>query len=138
MSRKTILIVDDDAIILLALKQELRLRFGEACVYETALSGARGLERIAAIAAAGDELSLVVSDWLMPGMNGDEFLTKVHGLAPAARLVMLTAHADEADMERLAREIRIEAFLRKPWNPERLFALVDSSLARISHNLDKE
>jgi len=128
MPRKTILIVDDDAIILLALRQELRLRFGEAYAYETATSGMKGLERAAAIGAAGDELAIVISDWLMPGMKGDEFLRKVHELAPAARLVMLTAHADESDMERLSRDVRIEAFLRKPWDPERLFSLVSAAL----------
>ena len=128
MPRKTVLLVDDDAIILLALRQELRLHFGEAYAYETATSGKKGLERAEAIRTGGDELAVVISDWLMPGMNGDEFLGKVHKLAPSARLVMLTAHADESDMERLSREVRVEAFLRKPWDPERLFALVGAAL----------
>lgn len=128
MPRKTILLVDDDAIILLALRQELRLHFGEDYAYETALNGTKGLERAAAIGAEGNELAIVISDWLMPDMNGDIFLRKVHELAPSAKLMMLTAHADESDMERLSRDVQVEAFLRKPWDPERLFALVGAAL----------
>ena len=128
MPEKAILLVDDEAIILLALKRALRLRFGSQYRYETALNGADGLARIDELVAEGVEVVLVVSDWLMPGMKGDEFLSLVHVRYPNIRLIMITGHADESDLAKLADEVRIDAFLRKPWDPERLFQAISESL----------
>jgi CheY-like chemotaxis protein len=128
MAAKTILMVDDEGILLLSLKQSLRLRFGASYRYETAMSAKEGLERIEALAAAGEEVGLVISDWLMPGMKGDEFLVRVRASHPGIRLVMLTGHADEADMARLASAVRLDAFMRKPWEPELLFDVVEKAL----------
>jgi response regulator RpfG family c-di-GMP phosphodiesterase len=128
MAERAILLVDDEAIILLALKRALRLRFGSEYRYETALNGEEGLARIDELVAEGVEVALVVSDWLMPGMMGDEFLARVHGCSLSTHLIMITGHADESDLARLAGEVRIDAFLRKPWNPERLFQVVAEAL----------
>jgi DNA-binding NtrC family response regulator len=128
MATKAILLVDDEAILLLSLKQSLRLRFGPGYRYETATSGEDGLERVKALIAEGVDVVLVISDWLMPGMKGDEFLVKVHASHPSIKLIMLTGHADESEMASLAESVDLEAFLRKPWNPERLFSIVSSSL----------
>jgi response regulator RpfG family c-di-GMP phosphodiesterase len=124
MADKAVLVVDDEAIILLALKRSLRLRFGEAYRYETAGNGEEGLARIGELVGEGVEVVLVVSDWLMPGMKGDEFLSRVHELYPSTRLIMITGHADESEIARLAGEIKIDAFIRKPWDPGRLFEAV--------------
>jgi FixJ family two-component response regulator len=42
---------------------------------------------------------------------------------------MLTGHADESDMADLSREVGLEAFIRKPWNAEQLFSVVESAVA---------
>ncbi len=128
MTKKAILIVDDEGILLLSLKSSLRLRFGDLYRYETALNGADGLERIGTLVADGFEVVLVISDWLMPGMKGDEFLSMVHQRHPSTRLIMLSGHTDEAEMAKLSDAIKLEAFLRKPWDPEQLFQIIESSL----------
>ena len=126
MPRKTILLVDDDAIILLALRQELRLRFGEAYAYETATSGAKGLERAAAIGAGGDELAIVISDWLMPGMKGDEFLAEVKRRHPEVRCIIVSGQADPEAIAKARELVALDAFIRKPWNRRELLRAVDS------------
>ncbi len=128
-SVKAILLVDDEAIILLALKQSLRLRFGSGYRYETALNGTEGLARVKELAEDGIRVVLVVSDWLMPGMKGDEFLARIHEIHPEIKLVMLTGHASESEMADLAREVNLEAFIRKPWNAEQLFSVIEKALA---------
>jgi len=129
MATKAILIVDDEAIILLSLKQTLRLHFGSQYRYETATSGEEGLECIAELASEGIEVVLVISDWLMPGMKGDAFLSEVRKRHPAIKLVMLTGHADESEATKLARQVDLEAFLRKPWDADRLIEIVRKALA---------
>ena len=68
MSKKAILCVDDEAIILLSVKQELQSHFRERFIYETALSAKEALVIIDELSAEGIVFILVISDWLMPGM----------------------------------------------------------------------
>lgn len=128
MGGKAILLVDDEAILLLALKGSLRLQFGEEYRYETAMSGREGLDCIDKLSGEGLEVSVVVSDWLMPEMKGDEFLGLVRGRLPSARLIMLTGHADEAEIARLSAAVGLDACLRKPWEPRRLYDAISSAL----------
>ncbi len=125
---KAILLVDDEAILLLSLKQSLRLRFGSGYRYETAITGTEGLARVKELAEGGTEVVLVISDWLMPGMRGDEFLTRIHEVYPRIKLVMLTGHAAESEMSELARDVSLEAFIRKPWNAEQLYSVIERAL----------
>lgn len=129
MADKAILLVDDEAILLLALKRSLRIKLGSGYRFETAVSAAEGFKAIDELASEGVELALVISDWLMPGMKGDEFLELVRERRPGTSLIMLTGHADKAEMDKLAQEVGLKAFLRKPWDPERLFEAVDQALA---------
>jgi len=64
-----VLLVDDDAMILAGLKRQLRHQFH----IETALSGEEALKKI----SENGPYAVIVSDFLMPGMNGIEFLSQV-------------------------------------------------------------
>jgi CheY-like chemotaxis protein len=128
MAAKAILLVDDEAILLLSLKNSLRLRFGSDYRYETAFTGMEGLDRIDKLVAEGVDVVLVISDWLMPGMKGDEFLALVSRRYVSTRLIMLTGHADEEDMAKLSGEIKLDALFRKPCDPKLLFEAVASAL----------
>jgi CheY-like chemotaxis protein len=107
------LLVDDEAILLMSLKQSLRLHFGSLYRNETALDGSEGLDRIRELGEEGIEIVLVISDWLMPGMKGDKFLAIVHERYPSIKL---------------AEAVKLEAFIRKPWSPQRLFQIIEASL----------
>ncbi len=128
MSR-AILLVDDEALLLLAMRQELRLAFGDAFVYETALSAEEGREAIGQLAGEGIEVAMVISDWLMPGTRGDEFLRELHAEKPAIKLAMLSGHAEDAQMRRLKEEAGLVAYLAKPYGSGDLAALVRSALS---------
>jgi len=129
MPKQAILCVDDEAIIVIAMKQELKGHFGHAYYIDTALSAQEAFNKIDEMVENGIELVAIISDWLMPGMKGDEFLTKIHAIYPDIKLVMLTGHASESEMADLAREVSLEAFIRKPWNAEQLFSVIDKALA---------
>jgi len=129
MPKQAILCVDDEAIIVIAMKQELKGHFGHAYYIDTALSAQEAFNKIDEMVENGIELVAIISDWLMPGMKGDEFLTKIHAIYPDIKLVMLTGHASESEMADLAREVSLEAFIRKPWNAEQLVSGIDKALA---------
>lgn len=73
MTKKAILCVDDEKIILDSLKEQIENRMGAGYIYETAENAEEGLEVIEELIEEGAEVLIIVSDWLMPGIKGDEF-----------------------------------------------------------------
>ena len=119
---KAILLVDDEAIILLALRQELRAELGPLYRYEIATNAKEALAVFEELAADGVRIVLVISDWLMPGMKGDEFLMRVHELYPYVKTIMISGQTDEDQLAKLRESGALNAFMRKPWNPSVLTA----------------
>lgn len=119
---KAILIVDDEAIILLALRQELRAELGPGYRYEIASNADEALGLFDELAADGIEIVLVISDWLMPGMKGDEFLMQAKIRHPRIRTIMVSGQTDEDQLNALRASGALDAFMRKPWASSRLAA----------------
>jgi CheY-like chemotaxis protein len=111
-----ILCVDDEAIIILSLKMELLGQFGKEFIIETACDAEEALKVIDELTESGVRLILVISDWLMPGMKGDEFLAKVKLLQPGVRCIILSGQANPAAIERARREVSLDAYIEKPWD----------------------
>lgn len=128
MLKQAILCVDDEAIILIAMKQELKHHFGSRFIYETALNAEEALAVIEGLHLDAIEVVIVISDWLMPGMKGDEFLVLVRSRFPAIATIMVTGQADEAAIERALEEAKIHACLRKPWSSRELITLIENIL----------
>jgi CheY-like chemotaxis protein len=82
-TRKAILCVDDEEIVLTSLKTQIREHFGDRYLYEVAESADEAWEVIGELNARGVRLLIIVSDWLMPGVRGDEFLIQVHKKFPS-------------------------------------------------------
>lgn len=123
-SRRAILCVDDEAIILIALRQELKAVFGAAFIYETALDAYGGFRVIDELVEDGIEVVLIISDWLMPGMRGDEFLARVARTHPSIKAIMITGQADPEAMDRVGSSPNVLAVLRKPWRSEQLVDVI--------------
>lgn len=126
--KKAILIVDDEAILLMSLRQELYLRFGAEILYETATSAEKGLEVIGELRGKDVSVVLVISDWQMPGMRGDDFLKEVHVQYPNIRLIMLSGHADARVMDEIFQGNELFTFLSKPYRRQELYNLVSKAL----------
>jgi CheY-like chemotaxis protein len=69
-----LLCVDDEIIVLTALKDQLRRGFGNDFHIDVAESAEEALELLDELSEQGHRLLVIVSDWLMPGMKGDYFL----------------------------------------------------------------
>jgi CheY-like chemotaxis protein len=129
LKEPAILCVDDEALVLHSLKEQLQRRFGRACQIETALSAEDAWVVIEELGSEGIEIVVIVSDWLMPGVRGDEFLAQVHRRFPAVVTVLLTGQADAAAIERARREAGLHACLHKPWRDSELAQAIESALA---------
>lgn len=128
MGHKVILCVDDEQLVLDSLKTQLRTEFGSEYDYETCESADEALEILEEFAEEGLDVVVIVSDWLMPGTKGDEFLVKVHQKFPGIIKIMLTGQADEAAVERARREADLYCCLNKPWTKDQLLSTIKSGV----------
>ena len=128
MPRKAILCVDDEKIILDSLKLQMKKHFGNDYTYEFAQSAEEAWEIIEELEEDGQEILMVVSDWLMPYVKGDEFLGKVHQEHPEIVKVMLTGQADEDAIERARQQANLYRCIAKPWNEDELVEAIVSGL----------
>src|SRR2546426_10936546 len=90
MNQPRVLIVADDAALLQALPETLRLRMCQVTV-DTADSAAAALDRIAA-----RDYDAIVTDIKMPGMDGLTLLAEIRGRRPDTPILMITGHGEDA------------------------------------------
>ena len=128
MATKAILCVDDEETILESLKEQLKRSFGQRYLYEAANSAEEAMEVIDELVGESVEVLIIVSDWLMPGTRGDEFLVQVHQRYPQIVTVMLTGQADEAAIDRARQDANLYRCLQKPWTEEDLVNTIVSGL----------
>ncbi|XDD55387.1 response regulator [Leptospira sp. WS4.C2] len=122
--KNAILCVDDEPILLLSLVQELKREIGGSYTYETAQNPEEAMEVIDDLCNSGVEVILILSDWLMPGMRGDEFLIQVHHKYPHIKSILISGHADREAITRVKEEAKTYAIFSKPWNTRELLDAV--------------
>lgn len=125
---KAIICVDDEKTVLDSLKEQLKSRFGRQYMYELAENGEDALEIIEELMEDDVEILIIVSDWLMPGMRGDEFLIEVHRRFPKIVKVMLTGQADDEAIDRAKNQANLHRCLSKPWSEVELFETIESAV----------
>ena len=121
---KRLLVVDDDASLLMAVSETLR---AEGYVVVTARRGAEALVRVAERTP-----DLIISDIRMPGMDGYQLARNLRS-TPHTRLipvVFLTAKDEIADRIAGFRS-GVDAYVTKPFEPEELLAIVAGILERV-------
>ena len=123
-----LLCVDDEIIVLTALKDQLRRAFGNDFHIDVAESAEEALELLDELAEQGHRLLVIVSDWLMPGMKGDDFLVEAHKRFPTVVKIMLSGQAEQAAVDRAKKEAGLHEFLAKPWNAAELVESINQGL----------
>ncbi len=112
-----ILLVDDEENIRNALKRVLKREGYE--VY-SAGSGQDVLKQLKNISP-----DVIISDFLMPDMNGIEFLNRAREILPDVVRIILTAHADVEMAVKAINEVGIYRLLTKPWDDRDLKILLN-------------
>jgi two-component system probable response regulator PhcQ len=128
METSNILIVDDEPSVIQALKRSF---LDDPYNVYTAISATEGLEILAA-----NEIKVVISDEMMPGMAGADFLAKVRTSFPAIVRIMLTGHASLDAAIRAINKGEIYRFFMKPWNDLELRFAVKSAVEKF--DLERE
>ncbi len=131
MAKPVILCVDDEKIIRDSLKAQLKEKFGSLYMFEVAESADDAMEVIDELTEEGYDIRIVVSDWLMPGVKGDDFLINLHKKYPKIVKLMLTGQANEDAVTRARKHANLHQCIHKPWSETELVDAINSGIAQI-------
>lgn len=116
-----IVVVDDEEIVLRSIGSFLELETDyEVLTFASPISALDELNR--------RPVDLVISDFLMPDMNGLQFLKSVKELYPEIPLVLLTGYADKENAIRAINEIGLFQYIEKPWDNEQIKMIIRNGL----------
>ncbi|MBQ9688711.1 response regulator, partial [bacterium] len=123
MNSKKIVIVDDDELVISALKTLLRLEgFSDANFFTNPLEA---LEYIKI-----EKPALILSDFMMGEMNGFEFLSHAKKLHPEISMILLTGYADKENAIRAINEVGLYKYIEKPWDNDDLIMNIRNGIER--------
>jgi DNA-binding NtrC family response regulator len=108
-----ILLVDDESIMVQSIKIGLEMK-GYHVVNADSASKALNL-----LYGDGNSVDMVVTDYLMPTMNGMELLAAIRRFRPSLPVIIMTAYA-ETSLVIEALKNHCDAFIEKPFKPEAL------------------
>src|SRR3989339_449457 len=124
-----IIIVDDEPLVTSSLKALLALEGDYSpIIFNCPVDALEYIKK--------SKVDLVISDFLMPNLNGIEFLTEVKKLHPGASLILLTGYADKESAIKAINDIGLYRYIEKPWDNEDLILCIKNGLER-SHLLEK-
>ena len=128
-SNETIVLVDDEEMVLTSLSSFLMLE----TEYEvrTFLSPGEALDFI-----NGNRVDMVISDYLMPEMDGISFLAKVRETKPQIPRIILTGYADKENAIKAINDIGLFQYIEKPWDNDQLQIIIRNGLEK--HRLATE
>ena len=128
MKKPVILCIDDEVFILEILKLELEESLGKDYTIELADSGEEAIGIVDELVSEEVEIPLVITDYIMPGMRGDEVLKVVHKKIPGALKVMLTGQASLEGLAGVINSVGLYRFLSKPWDKIDMLVTIKEAL----------
>ncbi len=120
---EVIVLVDDEEMVLSSLSSFLRLETNY--VVKTFVSANQALDFV-----KNNEVDLVLSDYLMPEMDGITFLARVRDLHPQVPRIILTGYADKENAIKAINEVGLFQYLEKPWDNDDILIVLRNGLER--------
>lgn len=118
-----IVVVDDDKIVTSTLKTLLKLEgFTDTNYFNNPKEALEFLKL--------EKPDVILSDFLMPEMNGFEFLSEAKNIYPEVSMILLTGYADKENAIRAINEIGLYKYIEKPWDNDDLVMNIKNGIER--------
>jgi DNA-binding NtrC family response regulator len=123
IAQSKIVLVDDDPLITTSLKNFLFMELDiEAITFNDA--------RAAAAFVNKERVHLIISDFLMPDLNGIELLRAARASQPEAPRILLTGYADKENAIKAINEVQLFQYVEKPWDNASFKNIIRAGLER--------
>ncbi len=123
MKKGKIVVVDDEKVVTSAFGMLLKVEgFLDAHFFNSPFEAIEFLKE--------NTPDLIISDFLMPEMNGLEFLTEAKKLHPEVSRILLTGYADKENAIRAINEVGLYRYIEKPWSNEDLIINIQNGIER--------
>lgn len=121
----TILLVDDEEMIITSIKSFLAIETDYQLLAYT--SPVKALEDLETKIKSVD---LVISDYLMPEMDGISFLAQVKKKFPLVPRILLTGYADKENAIKAINNVGLYQYIEKPWDNDDLRLIIKNGLEK--------
>lgn len=128
MMKPVIICIDDDQTVLDSLMRELSVNFGDMFEIETAMGGIEALELVEDLLVDECEIAVVIADYIMPDMKGDEVLKHIHERSPNTLKIMLTGQATIEGVSNAVNSAQLYRYIAKPWESTQLNLTLQEAL----------
>ncbi len=120
---KDILVVDDDVIVTSALKTFFKVEgINNFVMFNNPLEAVEYLK--------SNKPCIIISDFMMPEMNGLEFLKEAKKLWADVSMILLTGYADKENAIRAINEVGLYRYIEKPWDNDDLLINIKNGIER--------
>ena len=120
---ETIVLVDDEEMVLTSIDSFLNLETDYNVV--TFTSPKEALKYI-----GNNTVDLVVSDYVMPEMDGIAFLARVREIKPEIPRIILTGYADKENAIKAINEVGLFQYIEKPWDNDDLKIVIRNGIEK--------
>jgi len=119
----TIVLVDDEEMVLTSLNSFLTLETDyDVYTFTSAKEALKFVEE--------SEVDIVISDYLMPEMDGITFLGQVRNIKPEIPRIILTGYADKENAIKAINEVGLYQYIEKPWDNDDLLIILRNGLEK--------
>ena len=125
MREANILILDDEPMVIKSIRSFLELETDYKLHASTSpFDALKLLER--------HDVDVIITDYLMPEMNGIEFLLEVKKKNIESTLIILTGYGDKKNAIKAINEVGIYQYIEKPWDNEGLLIVINNAIERVN------
>ena len=125
--RKIILCIDDNIEVLKSLRFQLRQHLMRDIRIILAEGSEDALSTLDVLDLSRNDMLLIVSDWLMPNINGEDLIKLIEHRWGPIMTIVLSGHITPEAKERLVSLQQVISVMSKPWDGEKLTRLIARS-----------
>ena len=120
---KTVMVVDDEVMITTTLTTLIKIM--TTCKVISSNNPLAALDII-----EKENVEMIISDFMMPQMNGLEFLRSAKAIKPEAIAILLTGYADKENAIKSINEVGLYYYIEKPWDNGTLIKIIKNGLEK--------
>lgn len=122
---KTIIVVDDEKMITTTLSTLIKV-----VMKHTVKAFNNPIDALQSDELLQGKTDVIITDFMMPGMNGLEFLKSAKEISPDTVTILLTGYADKENAIKSINDVGIYYYMEKPWDNDKLVRIIENGLEK--------